>query len=324
MQRKVILGQSCGKINQDQQNRACFGECLQPFELGKLPPNFLKVGTKVTGALERAKDEGPLDHFAFPTCLTRDNSSSASDAMRASARLAGSTESSAIWRDKVSIWTSKSAEAGMANPWQSVFWLDRFRPDAESRPGAFLRIASIRCNLQFARHRQQTANCAEKTRRFPDQMADIQRSGKLALLSLRPWRLALVTQLLALQAPPGAKSALVCAVDGRFSANTDSNPITNNVASAQAVRLTAPRRTRSRKAFRMRGRSTMSVVFYQSKSLSRCFESVVSIVACSYILTDGRAVGALIGVGKSIVCRTRRIGDRPGAARALRNRRLEV
>jgi hypothetical protein len=191
-------------------------------------------------------------------------------------------------------------------------------------PGAFLRIASIRCNLQFARHRQQTANCAEKTRRFPDQMADIQRSGKLALLSLRPWRLALVTQLLALQAPPGAKSALVCAVDGRFSANTDSNPITNNTASAQAVRLTAPRRTSSRKAFRMRGRSTMSVVFYQSKSLSRCFESVVSIVACSYILTDGRAVGALIGVDKSIVCRTRRIGDRPGAARALRNRRLEV
>jgi hypothetical protein len=63
------------------------------------------------------------------------------------------------------------------------------------------------------------------------------------------------------------------------------------VASAQAVRLTAPRRTSSRKAFRMRGRSTMSVVFYQSKSLSRCFESVVSIVACSYILTDARASG---------------------------------
>jgi hypothetical protein len=83
--------------------RVCFGECLQPFELGKLPPNFLKVGTKVTGALERAKDEGPLDHFAFLTCLTCDNSSSASDAMRASASLAGSTESSAIWRAKVSI-----------------------------------------------------------------------------------------------------------------------------------------------------------------------------------------------------------------------------
>jgi hypothetical protein len=35
-------------------------------------------------------------------------------------------------------------------------------------------------------------------------------------LSLRPWRLALVTQLLALQAPPEAKSASVCAVDGDF------------------------------------------------------------------------------------------------------------
>jgi hypothetical protein len=63
---------------------------------------------------------------------------------------------------------------------------------------------------------------------------------------------------------------------------------------------------------------------YPSKSLSRCFESVVSIVACSYILTDARAVGELIGVDKSIVCRTRRTGDRPGAARALRNRRLEA
>jgi hypothetical protein len=63
---------------------------------------------------------------------------------------------------------------------------------------------------------------------------------------------------------------------------------------------------------------------YPSKSLSRCFESVVSIVACSYILTDARAVGELIGVDKLIVCRTRRTGDRPGAARALRNRRLEV
>ena len=59
-------------------------------------------------------------------------------------------------------------------------------------------------------------------------------------LSLRPWRLALVMQLLALQAPPEAKSASVCTVDGRFSANTDSSPMTNNVASAQAVRLTAP------------------------------------------------------------------------------------
>jgi hypothetical protein len=63
---------------------------------------------------------------------------------------------------------------------------------------------------------------------------------------------------------------------------------------------------------------------YPSKSLSRCFESVVSIVACSYILTDARAVGELIGVDKSIVCRTRRAGDRPGAAQAIRNRRLEV
>jgi hypothetical protein len=86
--------------------RACFGECLQPFELGNLPPNFLKVGAKVTGALERAKDEGPSDHFAVLTCGAwddRDNSSSASDAMRASASLAGSTESSVIWRAKVSI-----------------------------------------------------------------------------------------------------------------------------------------------------------------------------------------------------------------------------
>src|ERR1700688_3244891 len=53
--------------------RACFGECLQPFELGNLPPNFLKVGTKVTGALERAKDEGPrtgrLRQFEF--CFRR-------------------------------------------------------------------------------------------------------------------------------------------------------------------------------------------------------------------------------------------------------------
>ena len=63
---------------------------------------------------------------------------------------------------------------------------------------------------------------------------------------------------------------------------------------------------------------------YPSKSLSRCFETVVSIVACSYILTDARAIGELIGVDKSIVCHTRRTGDRPGAARALRNRRLEV
>jgi hypothetical protein len=102
-------------------------------------------------------------------------------------------------------------------------------------------------------------------------MADIQRSGKLALLSLRPWRLALVTQLLELQAPPEAKSALVCAVDGRFSANTDSNPITNNVASAQAVRLTAPRRTSSRKAFRTRGRSTMSVVHLSVEILKSVF-----------------------------------------------------
>jgi hypothetical protein len=95
-------------------------------------------------------------------------------------------------------------------------------------------------------------------------MADIQRSGELALLSLRPWRLALMTQLLELQAPE-AKSALVCAVDGRFSANTDSNPVTINVASAQAVTLTAPRRTSSRKAFRTRGRSTMSVVHLSVK-----------------------------------------------------------
>jgi hypothetical protein len=63
---------------------------------------------------------------------------------------------------------------------------------------------------------------------------------------------------------------------------------------------------------------------YPSKSLSRCFESVVSIVACSYILTDARAVGELIGVDRSIVCRMRRAGDRPGAAQVIRNRRLEV
>ena len=92
-------------------------------------------------------------------------------------------------------------------------------------------------------------------------------------LSLRPWRLALVTQLLALQAPPEAKSASVCAVDGRFSANTDSSPITNNVASAQAVRLTAPPRTSSRKAFRTRGRSTMSVVHLSLEILKSVFRS---------------------------------------------------
>ena len=50
----------------------------------------------------------------------------------------------------------------------------------------------------------------------------------------------------------------------------------------------------------------------------------MSIVACSYILTDARAVGERIGGDKSIVCPTRPTGDRPGAARALRNRRLEV
>jgi hypothetical protein len=124
--------------------------------------------------------------------------------------------------------------------------------------GALLRIVSIRCNLPFARHRQQTANCADK--RDASQTMDIQRSSKLALLNLRPWRLASVTQLLALQALPEVKSASVCAVDGRFSANTDSSPITNNVASAQAIRPSAPRRTSSRKAFRTRGRSPMSVV----------------------------------------------------------------
>jgi hypothetical protein len=101
-------------------------------------------------------------------------------------------------------------------------------------------------------------------------MADIQRSSKLALLSLRPWRLALVTQLLALQALPEVKSASVCAVDGKFSANTDSSPITNNVASAQAVRPSAPRRTSSRKAFRTRGRST-SVVHLSVEILKAVF-----------------------------------------------------
>jgi hypothetical protein len=70
-------------------------------------------------------------------------------------------------------------------------------------------------------------------------MADIQRSSKLAMLSLRPWHLALVTQLLALQALAEVKSASVCAVDGRFSPNTDSSPITNDVASAQVVRPSA-------------------------------------------------------------------------------------
>jgi hypothetical protein len=40
---------------------------------------------------------------------------------------------------------------------------------------------------------------------------------------------------------------------------------------------------------------------YPSKSLSRCFESVVSIIAFSYILTDASAIGELIGVDKSIV-----------------------
>jgi hypothetical protein len=90
-------------------------------------------------------------------------------------------------------------------------------------------------------------------------------------LSLRPWRLALVTQLLALQAPPETKSASVCTVDGRFSVNTDSSPITNNVASAQAVRLTAPPRTSSRKAFRTRGRSTMSVVHLSVEILKSVF-----------------------------------------------------
>jgi hypothetical protein len=84
--------------------------------------------------------------------------------------------------------------------------------------GALLRIVSIRCNLSFACHRQQTANCADK--RDASQTMDIQRSSKLALLNLRPWRLALVTQLLALQALPEVKSASVYAVDGRFSANT--------------------------------------------------------------------------------------------------------
>jgi hypothetical protein len=102
-------------------------------------------------------------------------------------------------------------------------------------------------------------------------MVDIQRSSKLALLSLRPWRLALVTQLLALQALPEVKSASVCAVDGRFSANADSSPITNDVASAQAVRPSAPRKTSSRKAIRTRGRSTMSVVHLSVEILKSVF-----------------------------------------------------
>jgi hypothetical protein len=137
------------------------------------------------------------------------------------------------------------------------------------------RCSSSHCvaSMQFAVGLPSSANCQlRRMRCFPrHQMADIQRSSKLALLSLRPWRLALVTQLLALQAPPEAKSASVCTVDGRFSANTDSSPITNNVASAQAVRLTAPPRTSSRKAFRTRGRSTMSVVHLSVEILKSVF-----------------------------------------------------
>jgi hypothetical protein len=137
----------------------------------------------------------------------------------------------------------------------SFFALRRFA--AICRSLAIVSELPIAPNAMFPRH----------------QMADIQRSSKLALLSLRPWRLALVTQLLALQAPPEAKSASVCAVDGRFSANIGSSPITNNVASAQAVRLTAPPRTSSRKAFRTRGRSTMSVVHLSLEILKSVFRS---------------------------------------------------
>jgi hypothetical protein len=72
--------------------------------------------------------------------------------------------------------------------------------------------------------------------------------------------LASATQLLALQVAAPIKSASVSALDGRFFANTDSSPMTNNVASVQSVTLTAPRRTSSRKAIPMCGRSTMSLV----------------------------------------------------------------
>jgi hypothetical protein len=69
----------------------------------------------------------------------------------------------------------------------SFFALRRFA--AICRSLAIVSELPIAPNAMFPRH----------------QMADIQRSSKLALLSLRPWRLALVTQLLALQAPPEAK-----------------------------------------------------------------------------------------------------------------------
>jgi hypothetical protein len=88
----AVKGYPWAELRKDQPGpaeRACFGECLQPFERGKLPPNFLKVGTKVTRALERAKDEGLLDHFAFLTCLTCDNFEFRSGAMRAGAALRG-------------------------------------------------------------------------------------------------------------------------------------------------------------------------------------------------------------------------------------------
>jgi hypothetical protein len=78
--------------------------------------------------------------------------------------------------------------------------------------------------------------------------------------------LALVTQLLALQVLAEATSSALCAFDGRFSAKTDSNPTTSKVASAQSVRLIAPRRTSSRKAVPMHDRSTKSVAdLYRSK-----------------------------------------------------------
>src|ERR1700692_4305712 len=68
MQRKSRPWVELRKDQPGPAERACFGQDPHPFELGKLPPNFLKVGTKVTGALELTKDEGSLDHFGFLTC----------------------------------------------------------------------------------------------------------------------------------------------------------------------------------------------------------------------------------------------------------------
>jgi hypothetical protein len=82
------------------------------------------------------------------------------------------------------------------------------------------RRSSSHCvdSLQFEVCSPSSANCQlrRQARGFLDKMADIQRSSKLAMRSLRPWHLALVTQLLALQAPAELKSALVSAVDGEF------------------------------------------------------------------------------------------------------------